>query len=171
MRPVLSALAGLALMTAGTMAEARLSELAVLTVRSGTVAPPYQWSYRVAFHETAIEVFYCAGSIGLSGPACASVIEAQTPELAAAYAAQINAAAASLAAAPLRENPMPPVGGGSAMAVFYLQGEAIHVPAFPLAEDADRAGEALQLLLGLAPAGMIEQAQADAEAKAGDMSE
>lgn len=126
------------------MADQVAEPVAVLTNRSGTVAPQYQWSSTTSiFVDGRITMEDCRGSA--SGPPRCSLTTGTAPD--GAVAAIIDAAlAADLFDQPAATDPHPPVGGGTTSGRVTANGRTADLPAFPAEADQGRVRSVMEAI-------------------------
>ncbi len=137
--------------------------LAVYSENSGSLPPAYAWHYDVSFaSDGTVTTRYCKG-YGEEAPDCAALSDTLAKDKLAALQAALAPIAADLAANPVAEMTMPPVGGGSTTAqIFDSKGTALLLPPFPIEADAPRVTSAIEVLHSLTPAGAIDDAKSRA---------
>lgn len=127
--------------------------LATLFTHNGTLPPPHHRNMLVTIApDGAVTLRACRGyatddasCTTLTGRALAGGVEG--------IAAAVSAA--GLAERPAPEDPMPPVGGGATGASLVLDGQAISLPAFPLAADRARVGAVIAAIFSAVPPDLL----------------
>lgn len=120
---------------------------------SGSLPPPYAWRYSVTFDQNGgVRTTYCK-AYAPDGPDCASRTDALPQAHLAKLIQALAPIARDLAAHPIREIAVFPVGGGTTTARITNPdgGAAILLPAFPIPSDAARLTLALDLLRSFTP--------------------
>ena len=136
--------------------------IASYSENSGSLPPAYAWHYDVSFGaDGTVTTRYCKG-YGEVAPDCAD----RSDTLAAADLAALQSAlapiAADLAAKPVTEMEMPPIGGGSTTGHIFVAGADLLLPPFPTEADAPRVTAAIDLLHKFTPAGAVDDAKSRA---------
>ena len=125
------------------------SQLVEYAASSGSLPPEYAWNTHVViWTDGKLKLTHCKG-YQTDGPSC-TISHAQ---IAAADIDRILAAlsASHLANRAAKAQDAPPVGGGSDRGTIWLQGQAIDLPAFPVAKDADRVRAVLDAIVAAVP--------------------
>lgn len=124
--------------------------LATYWANSGSLPPEHAWNVNVTIAADGTLVLkHCTG-YETEGPACktrkAKVDAAQLDAIRAAVAE------ADLVATPARQAEDVPPGGGSAGGSVILDGETVVLPAWPVAQDAERVAAVLNAITAAIPA-------------------
>ena len=136
--------------------------IASYSENSGSLPPAYAWHYDVSFGaDGTVSTRYCKG-YGEVTPDCATRSDALPADQLAALTAALAPIAADLAAKPVLEMEMPPVGGGSTTGHIFAAGADLVLPPFPVEADTARVTAALELLHTFTPAGAIDDTKSHA---------
>lgn len=136
--------------------------IASYSENSGSLPPAYAWHYDVSFGaDGAVNTRYCKGYAEVA-PDCATRSDTLPADQLAALNATLAPIAADLAAKPVMEMDMPPIGGGSTTGHILAAGADFLLPPFPVAADAPRVSAAIAVLHRFTPAGAIDDAQSRA---------
>lgn len=136
--------------------------IASYSENSGSLPPAYAWHYDVSFGaDGTVNTRYCKG-YGEVAPDCATRRDTLPADQLAALTAALAPIAADLAAKPVTEMEMPPIGGGSTTGHIFAAGADLLLPPFPVETDAARVTAAIDLLHKFTPAGAIDDAKSRA---------
>jgi hypothetical protein len=136
--------------------------IASYSENSGSLPPVYAWHYDVSFGaDGAVSTRYCKG-YGEVAPDCATRSDALSVDQLAALNAALAPIAADLAAKPVTEMDMPPIGGGSTTGHIFAAGADFLLPPFPTDAEGPRVTAAIELLHKFTPAGAIDDAKSRA---------
>jgi hypothetical protein len=139
------------------------AEFAYWGENSGSLPPEYAWDYTVTFTaDRKAEVRYCKG-YATTAPGCATTKFRLSKRKFAALQTALAPLEADLAANPAKDDPNPPVGGGSVYGKLSMNGHEVSLHAFPMAEDAARVGAVLDLLRENTPKTAISNAKTAAK--------
>lgn len=136
--------------------------IASYTENSGSLPPIYAWHYDVSFAaDGTVTTRYCKG-YGEEAPDCADRSDTLPADDLAALQAALAPIATDLAAKPVVEMDMAPVGGGSTTAHIFAAGADLLLPPFPIEADAPRVAAAIEVLHKFTPKGAIDDAKSRA---------
>lgn len=129
---------------------------------SGSLPPIYAWHYDVSFGaDGTVATRYCKG-YSEAAPDCATRSDMLSAADLAALQSALAPIAADLAAKPVTEMDMFPVGGGSTTGHIFAAGVDLALPPFPIDADAPRVAAALEVLHKFTPAGAVDDAKSRA---------
>lgn len=128
---------------------ASAQQFASYWANSGSLPPEYAWEVGVTISEDGQLVLkHCTG-YETEGPAC----KTRRAKVSAAAMEAIRAAAieAQLFGFPVRGTEDVPVGGGSRGGSVAQDGQVVSLPAWPVADDAERVGKVLDAIYAAIP--------------------
>lgn len=129
---------------------------------SGTLPPAYAWHYDVSFGaDGTVATRYCKG-YGEEAPNCADRRDTLAANDLAALHTALAAIATDLAAKPVTEMDMTPIGGGSTTAHIFAAGADLLLPPFPVKADTARVTAAIDILHKFTPEGAVDDAKSRA---------
>lgn len=116
---------------------------------SGSLPPEYAWDTTVTILENGqLTLKHCTG-YETEGPACKTRKAKVTTDRMDAI--RVAVTEADLVANPARQTEDVPVGGGSSGGSVIIDGEKLALPAWPVAEDAERVGKVLDAIYAAIP--------------------